>query len=125
MTARDKLSLMADEIHNVIKFLRKMGYRQTEKILKEESKMPSIEPALFEIQVEAQSGITSAFLHVPSIHDVQTHANVRENFQSLLNWSRESLDMFRSEFESVLFPLFIHTYLDLLGKSHIKEGMIS
>ena len=114
---------MNDEVHGVVKFLRKMGYRQTEKVLKEEARMTTIEPALMELQIEGQSGVTSAFLHAPALHDTQPHLHVKENFQALFNWSRESLDMFRTDFESVLFPIFIHSFLDLLGKNHIKEGI--
>lgn len=115
---------MTENIHEVVKFLRRMGYRQTEKVLKEESRATNMDSTLFELQIEGQSGVSSAFLHAPVINDTQPQLMVKDNFQALFTWSRESLDMFRADFESILFPIFIHSFLDLLGKNNIKEGML-
>lgn len=40
--------------------------------------------------------------------------NITVSFQSLKNWMEDSLDIFRDELIQLLYPLFIHTYFDLI-----------
>jgi transcription initiation factor TFIID subunit 5 len=38
------------------------------------------------------------------------------------NWSHNSLEMYKTELSSLLYPLFIHSYLDLLYRQEISEA---
>ncbi|CAH0480756.1 unnamed protein product [Peronospora belbahrii] len=45
-----------------------------------------------------------------------------EAYRKLLDWICNSLDMYRNELHAVVFPVFVHCYLELLSKGFIEAG---
>jgi transcription initiation factor TFIID subunit 5 len=115
---------LQDDFSSVLKFLKKMGYKQTEQALRDETKGMGIEAAIFEMQYEGQGNLSSFFLHSMNSSEPSKGLSVMEQYQTLLNWIHESLDSFRDDLGLVLYPIFLHAYLDLLGKNLISEGYL-
>jgi len=49
----------------------------------------------------------------------QVHA---DSFSTLLAWIDDSLDLYKAELRSVLYPLFVHLFFDLIVKNHATEA---
>ncbi|CAH0489433.1 unnamed protein product [Peronospora farinosa] len=45
-----------------------------------------------------------------------------EAYQKLMDWICNSLDMYRKELHAVVFPVFVHCYLELLSKGFLEAG---
>ncbi|KAF3538217.1 hypothetical protein F2Q69_00025101 [Brassica cretica] len=46
----------------------------------------------------------------------------REGYSKLRSWGYNSLDLYKHELLRVMYPVFIHCYMDLVGKGHIQEA---
>lgn len=111
----------------VLSYLRKMGYRQTERFFKEEanSNIAPIESLAFELKNEEDSSISNYLLfHQNQLNQVSS-AGVEPSilitqyklaYQNLKQWIDGSLDSFKEELGSCLFPIFVHINLDLILK---------
>ncbi|CAE6120148.1 unnamed protein product [Arabidopsis arenosa] len=46
----------------------------------------------------------------------------REGYSNLRSWAYNSLDLYKHELLRVMYPVFIHCYMDLVGKGHTQEA---
>uniref|UniRef100_M4DVE1 Transcription initiation factor TFIID subunit 5 n=1 Tax=Brassica campestris TaxID=3711 RepID=M4DVE1_BRACM len=46
----------------------------------------------------------------------------REGYSKLRSWGYNSLDLYKHELVRVMYPVFIHCYMDLVGKGHTQEA---
>ncbi|KAL0856273.1 hypothetical protein Bca101_061426 [Brassica carinata] len=46
----------------------------------------------------------------------------REGYSKLRSWAYNSLDLYKHELLRVMYPVFIHCYMDLVGKGHTQEA---
>ncbi|KAF8093680.1 hypothetical protein N665_0380s0001 [Sinapis alba] len=46
----------------------------------------------------------------------------REGYSKLRSWGYNSLDLYKHELLRVMYPVFIHSYMDLVGKGHTQEA---
>ncbi|KAG2301284.1 hypothetical protein Bca52824_029935 [Brassica carinata] len=46
----------------------------------------------------------------------------REGYSKLRSWGYNSLDLYKHELLRVMYPVFIHCYMDLVGKGHTQEA---
>ncbi|CDK27805.1 unnamed protein product [Kuraishia capsulata CBS 1993] len=121
----------------VLEYLNKKGYHQTEAMLRVESSR------LLTPQGPMQTPNNSA-IAPPSApnaqrnrlpfqqnqqHIQQQQAILRETPQAytraysmLRSWCESSLDLYRYELEKILFPIFIHCYLNLIAKGDSSEA---
>ncbi|KAI7900010.1 WD40-repeat-containing domain protein [Cokeromyces recurvatus] len=115
----------------VASYLQKKGYRATEAIFTRESKGetislgkllddPTDEKGKKTEKTSNDNSVKSKNTHVveqtkeeekedPDIYDV--------SYKSLRQWIENSLDWYKPELRSVLFPIFVHSYLDLVSKN--------
>lgn len=93
-----------DELNKiVIDYLNKKGYTRTESVLRLEAGR-SIAGASGEKNSAAWlDGTPKAYLHAYTI---------------LRKWTEKSLDLYRPELRKVLYPIFVHSFLDLVNKGH-------
>lgn len=116
----------------IIAFLRRMGYRQTEKILREEAQINSVEGMAFELKNEQDSTVNNPILFpsvIPTVASGGAAQGVLFNeydsaFNTLRDWVNGSLDLFRDELTLILFPVFVHCFLDLIAKGLVKDAHI-
>lgn len=92
----------------VLEYLRKKGYSHTEQMLRMESNRT------LTIKEFTAAGGPSA-----KVDDVDAYART---YEMLRDWIETSLDLYKPELRSVLFPLFVHCYLDLVAKKHTEAG---
>lgn len=51
-----------------------------------------------------------------------TRTRYDESYTKFRDWVHSSLDLYKPELLAVLFPVFVHCYLDLLAKGYVEEG---
>ncbi|GAB5585488.1 Transcription initiation factor TFIID subunit 5 [Umbelopsis nana] len=109
--------------HIVAQYLQKKGYTQTEAMLRREAASKTIplsemsnrfrpqdDPSLSDhvlFYSEAEAGN-------PDAYDI--------SYKSLRGWIENSLDWYKPELRSVLFPIFVHSYLDLISKKLYEQA---
>ena len=49
---------------------------------------------------------------------------IEDSFNRLKTWIEDSLDLYKLELQSILYPLFVHIYLDLIGRDYCMDGML-
>jgi transcription initiation factor TFIID subunit 5 len=103
----------------ILNYLRKMGYRQTERLFREEAHVAGLETVAFELRNEQDSNIANYLLFANNNVEVSTYDSA---YEGLRKWAYESLDAFRDELIPVLYPLFVHCVLDMLSKGAIAEA---
>lgn len=102
----------------VLNYLRKMGYRQTEQLFKEEAHVAGLETLAFELRNDQDASITNYLLFSgsPGQEVSSSFASYEQAYQKLRQWANESLDLYRDELCQVLYPIAVHSYLDLVAK---------
>lgn len=157
-------SSLNEELHgSILAFIKKLGYRQTEQIFRDEARHAGIETIAFELRAEQDSSLQPAILldkvtmsaasessgvsvsrrglgGVPGEVGVEggelekekergerekgTESAYEQMFSKLKKWSFDSLDIYRDELSQVLYPMFIHCFLDLIAKNLSGNGKI-
>lgn len=127
-----------EELHSsILSFLKKLGYRQTEQIFRDEARNAGIETIAFELRAEQDSSLQPAILlekinesnqkkmEQEPIDSDKSSDNIYElMFAKLKKWTYNSLDIYRDELGQILYPMFVHCFLDLIAKNISVEGKI-
>ncbi len=133
-----------EELHaSLVIFLKKLGYRQTEQIFREEARSAGIETFAFELRAEQDSSlqpsilleklneavgsntaeVSSAAAEGSSTFSSFTAETLYEQlYGKLKKWAYDSLDIYRDELCLILYPVFIHCFLDLIAKQSTAQG---
>ena len=133
-------SNLHEEIHSsVLAFIKKLGYRQTEQIFRDEARSAGIETIAFELRAEQDSSLQPSVLlekivSVGSVKSTNSEAPEIDKTSALLyeamfgklkQWVFNSLDIYRDELNQVLYPMFIHCFLDLIAKNNAGTGKVT
>jgi transcription initiation factor TFIID subunit 5 len=104
----------------VLNYLKRKGYIKTEALFKEEAQIQSLEELASNIQLETDLNISNLLFY----YNVRENSPKRyeESYSAFRNWVYNSLDLYKAELMSILYPLFVHCYLDLIEKGHIEEA---
>ncbi|PRQ26897.1 putative transcription factor WD40-like family [Rosa chinensis] len=95
-------------------YLKKKGLKLTEHALQEELQPSSSPVSQFDPDVVRQILAFSEFEDGP--------ARYQDGYAKLRSWTYTSLDLYRHELLRVLYPVFIHCFMDLVAKGHIQEA---
>jgi transcription initiation factor TFIID subunit 5 len=105
----------ADLNRIVLEYLNKKGYLKTEAMLRVESSHIPTQPlpnlggnGSRQPITDESSVVTTTETIVPETYE--------RGYSMLKAWVESSLDIYRPELFRVLYPLFVHTFLDLVGK---------
>ncbi|XP_010906861.1 transcription initiation factor TFIID subunit 5 isoform X2 [Elaeis guineensis] len=90
----------------VYAYLRKKGFRQTELVLQEEQNR---------LSSSAQSDLAVSRLD-------NDPARYHDGYSKLRSWAYSSLDLYKHELLRVLYPVFIHCFMDLVAEEHMQEA---
>ena len=118
-----RLGTMDDNEVNkiVLGYLHKKGYKQTETQFKEESRTTSLENAAFDIKNDQDSTVANYILFHHS--GEPTNSSVYErSYSELKRWIENSLDLYKNELDLLLYPIFVHCYLDLVSRGNSAEA---
>ncbi|KAJ3032289.1 Transcription initiation factor TFIID subunit 5 [Rhizophlyctis rosea] len=108
----------------VADYLRAHGYHQTAEQLTQEVLTKSAAQLSAESK-EFAAGPSSASTPTPSIPDFllvynENEANnpnaYEQSYNRLRKWVDNSIDVYKIELRTILFPIFVHAYLDLIAK---------
>lgn len=109
----------ADLNRIVLEYLNKKGYHKTEAVLRVESSHTPTPP------LPAPSGpvdaVTDRNTPGSSFQGFGPEAYER-GYSMLKTWVESSLDIYRPELYRVLYPIFVHCFLDLVSKKAQKEA---
>ncbi|KZV57940.1 protein with unknown function [Dorcoceras hygrometricum] len=56
--------------------------------------------------------------------EVDGPAQYQEGYNQLRSWAYSSLDQYQHELVRVLYPVFVHGFMDLVAKGHISEARV-
>lgn len=125
-----------EEMHlSVLSFIKKLGYRQTEQIFKDEARNAGIETIAFELRAEQDSSLQPSILleklneSSQKLSEFEASDSAKGSdsiyevmFAKLKKWVYNSLDIYRDELSQILYPMFVHCFLDLVAKNLSGNG---
>ncbi|KAI4316394.1 hypothetical protein L6164_024378 [Bauhinia variegata] len=101
----------------VTAFLKKKGFTQTQQAFQEElqqNKNTSSANSLVEPDIAK---------HILALSELESGpARYLDGYSRLRSWTFSSLDLYKHELLRVLYPVFIHCFMDLVAKAHIQEA---
>ncbi|KAL3137829.1 hypothetical protein ABBQ38_005084 [Trebouxia sp. C0009 RCD-2024] len=102
----------ADIDRIVLEYCKKRGFARTEALLRQEAGVDAMALAPQRLHVNS-NGIVENVLYSLADHSPKQYA---DSFHRLAAWVDNSLDQYRDELARVLYPMFIHCYLELISK---------
>lgn len=135
-SATNSISSFNEELHaSILAFIKKLGYRQTEQIFRDEARSAGIETVAFELRAEQDSSLQPSILlekiNESGLKMTSNESNDFEKnsdniyevmFAKLKKWAYNSLDIYRDELSQILYPMFVHCFLDLIAKNNSVSG---
>ncbi|KAK7311907.1 hypothetical protein RJT34_10373 [Clitoria ternatea] len=97
----------------VTAYLKKKGFTQTEKVFQEEFQHNKNNSLL-------EPDIANHLLAFSQLESGP--ARFHDGYSRLRSWTYSSLDLYKHELLRVLYPVFIHCFMDLVAKGHIQEA---
>lgn len=113
----DKSTLLA-----VLQVCRKFGLKDTEDMLKKEASLTEDELKILDITPSTENDtqintVLSAYKSEgdPDIYD--------ESYRKLTKFIDSSLDMYRHDLNNLVYPVFVHMYLELVYNGHEEQAI--
>ncbi|PSS20947.1 Transcription initiation factor TFIID subunit like [Actinidia chinensis var. chinensis] len=101
----------------VIAYLKKKGFKQTELAFQEEQQQQHTKTS--------SSTDPDIAKHILSFSESENvPAQYHDGYSKLRSWTYSSLDQYKHELLRVLYPVFIHCFMDLVAKGHIQEARV-
>ncbi|KAG0270202.1 Transcription initiation factor TFIID subunit 5 [Actinomortierella ambigua] len=105
----------------VLNYLNQKGYKHAEYMLKHEAKILSLEEMAATFNPAESDGTVPGFVMLYDRSDMGNPEAYDIAYSAMRRWVGNSLDFYKPELMSVLFPLFVHSYLNLVSKD-LKEN---
>ncbi|XP_071920810.1 transcription initiation factor TFIID subunit 5 isoform X4 [Coffea arabica] len=105
----------------VMTYLKKKGFKQTELAFQEEQQRQHPKTALNSTNSHVDPEIACQILSFSSELE-NNPAQYHEGYGKLRSWAYSSLDLYKHELLRVLYPVFVHCFMDLIAKGHIQEA---
>ncbi|GAB4846727.1 Transcription initiation factor TFIID subunit 5 [Ancistrocladus abbreviatus] len=106
----------------VIAYLRKRGFKQTELTLQEEQQQQQQQQTkTTSANSQTEPEVAKLILSFPSVLE-NLPARYHDGYSKLRSWTYSSLDLYKHELLRVLYPVFIHCFMDLVAKGHLQEA---
>lgn len=119
---------MVDRI--VLEYLRKRGFRAAENALSREvgpgaNKPSNVNPSsLALIDADVDDDLRSVLMLLQNPSDLVEADVLRyeESFRELLDWVDGSLDVYKPQLHAVLYPLLVHSFIEIIRRDHPREA---
>ncbi|XP_048227970.1 transcription initiation factor TFIID subunit 5 isoform X2 [Ricinus communis] len=98
-------------------YLKKKGFKQAELAFHDEVQRNSRANS---VDVHSDPDLSTLLLSLSQSED--TPARYHDEYGKLRSWTHSSLDLYKPELLRVLYPVFVHCYMDLVAKAHIQEA---
>ncbi|KAK8535205.1 hypothetical protein V6N12_056734 [Hibiscus sabdariffa] len=100
----------------VAAYLKKKGFKEAEQLLEDLHSKDSVAPIDFHNDPDL-----AKFIHHFSQSEDEV-ARYQDGYSKLRSWTYSSLDLYKHELLRVLYPVFIHSFMDLVVKGHLQEA---
>ncbi|KAK8479291.1 hypothetical protein V6N13_051608 [Hibiscus sabdariffa] len=100
----------------VAAYLKKKGFKEAEQLLEDLHSKDSAAPIDFHNDPDL-----AKFIHHFSQSEDEV-ARYQDGYSKLRSWTYSSLDLYKHELLRVLYPVFIHSFMDLVAKGHLQEA---
>ncbi len=98
----------------VLEFLRQRGFNKAEDALRAELASHPIEQYAANQLLDAQHTVLKQILTVSQ--QMPSPQGYKDSYRDLRTWVESSLDIYKNELMAILFPVFVHCYLELVIK---------
>ncbi|KAL8153319.1 hypothetical protein V2J09_011079 [Rumex salicifolius] len=103
----------------VLAYLKKKGFKQTELSFHEEQQNQQPKNSSFNSQTDPD--VAKLILSFSS--DLENiSAKIHDGYSKLRSWTHSSLDLYKHELLRVLYPVFVHCFMNLIAKGHLQEA---
>lgn len=106
----------------VLNYLKKRGYKQAELHFKQESNLQTvpIEQLTSNATLDHDVSVANYIMFYNSTES--SPQRYIESYVKLREWIHSSLDLYKQEMLVILYPVFVHCYLDLVAKGYSEEA---
>ncbi|XP_057985567.1 transcription initiation factor TFIID subunit 5 isoform X2 [Hevea brasiliensis] len=98
-------------------YLKKKGFKQAELAFQDEVQHNSNANS---VDIHSDPDLSLLLLSLSQSED--TPARYNDEYSKLRSWTHSSLDLYKPELLRVLYPVFVHCYMDLVAKGHMQEA---
>ncbi|XP_057531482.1 transcription initiation factor TFIID subunit 5 [Amaranthus tricolor] len=108
----------------VIAYLKKKGFKQTELAFQEEHQLqqhPQQQSKNLSSNSQTDADVAKLILSF-TIESERLPAQYHDGYSKLRSWAYNSLDSYKHELLRVLYPVFIHCFMDLIARGHLQEA---
>uniref|UniRef100_A0A2N9GG12 TFIID subunit TAF5 NTD2 domain-containing protein n=1 Tax=Fagus sylvatica TaxID=28930 RepID=A0A2N9GG12_FAGSY len=106
----------------VIAYLKRKGFNQAEHAFQEELQQHSKTNSSSSISTNSLTDPDLA-KHLLAFSELENvPARYQDGYSKFRIWTYSSLDLYKHELIRVLYPVFIHCFMDLVVKGHIQEA---
>ncbi|KAJ1964707.1 Transcription initiation factor TFIID subunit 5 [Dipsacomyces acuminosporus] len=112
----------------VLQYLKDKGYHDAEKALREDAKLDRMETTLADMASAFPAGEVGSDASVPNwilFYNEAEQGNpdaYSQSYGELRRWIDSSLDVYKHELYAVSYPIFVHSYLDLLARGLCEKA---
>ncbi|KAL6495011.1 Transcription initiation factor TFIID subunit 5 [Orobanche gracilis] len=101
----------------VLAYLDKRGFKQAGLAFQQEKQQhgKGSDPSTAQIDPDIAKQILA-------FSEVDSPAQYQEGYSKLRSWAYSSLDQYQHELVRVLYPVFLHGFMDIVAKGHIQEA---
>eukprot|EP00850_Spirogloea_muscicola_P003514 SM000014S00302 [mRNA] locus=s14:546230:551448:- [translate_table: standard] len=103
----------------VLAYLKKKGYRNAELAFKDEARVAPLEELAAAAGAGDVSIANSILFYNRSDSNPQRY---REGYAKLRAWVHASLDLYKTELLHILYPVFVHAFLELVSKGYPSQA---
>eukprot|EP00258_Populus_trichocarpa_P029426 XP_024445445.1 transcription initiation factor TFIID subunit 5 isoform X1 [Populus trichocarpa] len=103
-------------------YLKKKGFKQAELAFHEEIQQQHQQQnnSNNAISIHSDPDLSSLLHSLSQPED--SPARYQDEYSKLRSWAYSSLDLYKHELLRVLYPVFVHCYMDIVAKGHIQEA---
>ncbi|GMH24473.1 hypothetical protein Nepgr_026316 [Nepenthes gracilis] len=105
----------------VIAYLKKKGFKQTELAFQEEHQQQQQQSKNNSSNSQTDPEVAKLILSFSSESE-NLPAQYHDGYNKLRSWTYTSLDLYKHELLRVLYPVFVHCFMDLVAKGHLQEA---
>ncbi|KAK6096089.1 hypothetical protein BDEG_21845 [Batrachochytrium dendrobatidis JEL423] len=98
----------------VAHYLNQRGFRQAEASLRSEAKIKGVQDLPTDVKVDEVS--IPNFILFYNEAEANNPLAYEQSYTRLRKWIDDSIDVYKLELRVILFPIFVHAYLDLVEK---------
>eukprot|EP00026_Physarum_polycephalum_P004444 Phypoly_transcript_04463.p1 GENE.Phypoly_transcript_04463~~Phypoly_transcript_04463.p1 ORF type:complete len:668 (+),score=124.44 Phypoly_transcript_04463:86-2005(+) len=106
----------------VLNYLKKRGYKQAEMHFKQESNLQTVPLDQLTSNAALDHDVSVANYIMFYNSTESSPQRYIESYVKLREWIHSSLDLYKQEMLVILYPVFVHCYLDLVSKGYSEEA---